>query len=233
MEEVRYLQARYGVREIQFAEPLFNWNRDWVLEMCDRLGRLHEPVAWSCHVRMDSLDEELLGRMVQAGCWNILFGVESTNVDVLNAANKPLDIPQVFHLVKAASRMGCQTTASFVFGLPLSTEKTIRQTIEDAIYMEPDYAQFFLHKSVSGEPMHEGDRVLSGFEVRANEIPGRLYLPKGIASAEQLRELQREAYRRFYLRPNYILRRTRSLLKPGQIARLFDGVSRLGGLLKP
>ena len=129
--------------------------------------------------------------------------------------------------------MGCQTTASFVFGLPLSTEKTIRQTIEDAIYMEPDYAQFFLHKSVSGEPMHEGDRVLSGFEVRANEIPGRLYLPKGIASAEQLRELQREAYRRFYLRPNYILRRTRSLLKPGQIARLFDGVSRLGGLLKP
>jgi len=230
-EEIGYLQDRFGVREVQFAEPLFVISREWVLEMCDRLRRLTPPVAWSCHVRVDLVDPPLLETMVAAGCWNVLFGVESGADRVRAAAGKSWPLEQAGQVINAARRLGLETTASFVLGLPGDTPETVRETLAAARRLDPDYAQFFLHKAHVGAPLNEGDRILETWIRTAHDIPGRPYLPAAFSGLDQLSALQREAYLRFYLRPRYVASRLRRARGRGDLSRLLGGARALVRLL--
>ncbi len=222
-EEVRTLRVRFGVREVQFAEPVFNVDKSWVLAMCNALEGLESRTWWSCHVRADHLDEEQIAAMARAGCWNLLMGVESASEAVREGIGKPLTLRQVDETLRLCRRYDIETTASFVFGLPGDTPASIRETIRAAVALAPDYAQFFLHKAQFDEAKLPGDRVLPEWDFALHDIPGRPYLPAAFADVAELEALRREAYRRFYLRPRYVMGRLRRLSEPAELLRLARG----------
>lgn len=229
--EVQWLRQQFGVNEVQFAEPNFIVSRDWALAMCAQMRAIKPGIPWSCHVRIDQLDRELVSALSSAGCWNILFGVESASDHVRKLVRKPMDPEHVRSAVTWSRKSGLETTASYVLGLPGDTPATIEETIRFACELDSDYAQFFIHKAQS-QPLLPGDRVLPDWDFLPFDIPGRPYLPAAFESIEQIRRLQAKAYRSFYLRPRSVARRLWKLRSVTELRRLVSGGTALIRLIR-
>ncbi|MBC7224152.1 MAG: radical SAM protein [Anaerolineae bacterium] len=212
--EWRWLVREVGAAEIGVLDDSFNIRRDRVLRICDLLiqeGLNHVPWIMINGIRANLADEELLGRMRQAGCIRTAFGVESGNQEILDSIiHKQLTLDQVRAAFRAAKKVGMETIGFFIIGMPGETEETMEDTIRFAIELDPLVANFSMATPFPGTELYEivkrEGRILAEdwddflfYEGKARfEMPG---LP-----AELVERKWREAYRRFYMRPKRILR---------------------------
>jgi len=212
--EWRWLVQEQGAAEIGVLDDSFNIERQRVLDICARLVEEDlSQVPWIMinGIRANIADEEVLGAMKGAGCIRAAFGVESGNQEILNSVvDKHLTLDQVRAAFKAARAVGMETIGFFIVGLPGETEATMDDTIRFACELDPVVANFSIATPFPGTDMYEtvkaGGKILAEtwddfvfFEGKARfEMPG---LP-----AELVERKWKEAYRRFYLRPNRIAR---------------------------
>lgn len=229
MDELRAIRDRYGARSVFFADPTFCIDRAWTLELCERLEAEAWDLRWSCMSRTDRVDDELLQAMARAGCWNILFGIESLNPDALEASNKAMDPATVGPALAAARRAGIETIASLMVGLPGDSPASFENTLNGLIELDPDFAQFFVLQ-LDGTKGPAGGRFLSEWQGAKHDFWGRVYASDSFDSEAQLQALRRRAFRRFYLRPRYIGGRVKALIRSDEPVAQLARVAR-GGLL--
>ena len=184
--------------------------------------------------RVDNLDEELLAEMRKAGCDNLYLGVESGSEKILKRLKKGIGLGQVERAFRMARKCGIRTQAFFLLGGPGETKDTLRQTIEFAVRLDPDSAQFSAAVPYPGTEMYE-ESVRKGY-LRAGAwedyAEKDAVLETETLSGLDLEKARLEAYRRFYLRPRFILRTAMRLTSVREFRRVFRGtLSVLGRLV--
>jgi len=101
-----------------------------------------------------ALDEELLDKMKESGCYQLTFAIESGNQEVLSKIiKKPLDLRRIKPLVKKSHELGIKTHAFCICGLPGETIKQMYETynfIEDCGF---DSASFFAATPLVGSEL--------------------------------------------------------------------------------
>lgn len=222
--EIRMLIERYGAREILIWDDLFGISRPWALSLCERLAPL--GLSWSAWMRVDTVDPELLAAMAASGCWHISYGVESGNQQVLESIRKQITVTQVRTAFAWTHAAGMEARATFILGFPGETAAMMRETIDLAVAIEADYAQFQLLTPYPGSPLWEATRgSRSDEDLSRYTIWFPVFVPEGMTEGD-LVGMQREAYRRFYLRPAYLWRRLRAIRSLSDIRRnLVGGLS--------
>jgi anaerobic magnesium-protoporphyrin IX monomethyl ester cyclase len=162
-------------------------------------------------IRADNTDLELLQLMRAAGCKRVGFGVESGNQRVLDCMKKGQTIDDVRQAFRNARLAGLQTIGFFIFGLPGENEDTMDDTIELALELDPDLANFMIAAPYPGTNLYdmvleEGNLFTSDwrdFAIHDNKARFEI----GDVTAELVERKWHEAYRRFYLRPGRLLRK--------------------------
>jgi anaerobic magnesium-protoporphyrin IX monomethyl ester cyclase len=212
--EWRWLVKDLGAKEIGVLDDSFNIDRERVLAICDLIiaeGLNHVPWIMINGIRANLVDEELLGKMRQAGCVRTAFGVESGNQRILDTAvNKHLTLDQVRAAFKAAQAVGMETIGFFIIGLPGETEETMEDTIRFAIELDPIVANFSMATPFPGTEMY--NQVLEKGRLLVNDwdefafFENKPQFETDQMPAELVEQKWREAYRRFYLRPSRIAR---------------------------
>jgi anaerobic magnesium-protoporphyrin IX monomethyl ester cyclase len=225
--EINEITSLYDVGTIFMADPTFGVKRDWTLEFCRRLqAEGPKGLRWSCMSRTDRVDAEMLQAMADAGCFSVLFGVESLNPVALDAAQKAMDVTTVGPAVRAAKDAGLEVIVSLMIGLPGDTPAGVERSLDQLIAMEPDFAQFFIVQLGEADAP-EGGRLASDWEGGKHEFWGHVYLPDAFSDRAQLEGLKRRAFRKFYLRPAYLKGRVKALATSPQrrthVARLAKG----------
>lgn len=211
--EINEIAATYDVGTVFMADPTFGVKRDWTLEFCRRLRTEGPPgLRWSCMSRTDRVDAELLQAMADAGCFSVLFGVESLNPVALEKARKAMDVTTVGPAIHAAKEAGLEVIASLMIGLPGDSPDSFERSLSQLIAMEPDFAQFFVVQLGEDDPP-EGGELGSGWEGGKHEFWGHIFVPDAFDGREQLEALRRHAFRRFYLRPGYVKGRLHKLTR--------------------
>jgi hypothetical protein len=232
LAELRALQARHGARSFFFADPMFGLHRAPTLELCAALAPL--GLRWSAMCRTDRVDPELLRAMAAAGCWSVLFGVESLNPAAQRATGKHLDPATVAPAVRAAQDAGLEVILSAVVGLPGDDPAGVRRTVDGLIALEPDFAQFFPAMVPEAYAAPGGAPAPAAGPDDAFAFNGAPYVGAGFAGPAEVEALVREAFRRFYLRPRYVRGRLRALRRrpqaelPRALAGLRIALSRFG-----
>jgi radical SAM superfamily enzyme YgiQ (UPF0313 family) len=223
--EIEQLVDIYRVREVEFYDATFGTRPHEARELCRLLSNAGRSVSWSCNSRCDLLSDDLLAAMAQAGCRRILFGVESGDQRILDATGKNQDLAQVRETFVACRKHGIETIASFIIGLPGETPETVQRTIDLALELRPSYAQFHLARAIIDKPRwRSAGQAIGGWEISEEGFNGLAYLPSGFTSYDQLRELHRRAYLRFYGRPSYVVQRLAGMTSPAEVRRLATGV---------
>ena len=229
VDEIELVSNEYKVREIMFYDDTLTYKKEHVMNICQEILRRGLKIRWESPTRVDNIDSGLLKLMRKAGCIRLRYGVESGDPGILKLMRKGIDlelIKKVFCLTKKA---GIETFAYFIIGYIHETKRTLENTISLAKSLDPDYLMFTVATPYPGTPLYEMARQ-EGFvqgdywrEFTLGLTNDRL--PYFVPDAEKW---VRMAYRSFYFRPAYILKR---LLRIGSWNDLYKDFKGLKGLL--
>lgn len=129
LAEIEEMIERYGLTEIHFYDDTFTANRQRVRKICEGMIERKLTVRWFCDSRVNTIDEELLDLMYEAGCRSVQFGIESGNDRILGEINKGITTSQVEHAVEMALKRGIGVYGGIILGHPQDTKETVEDSI--------------------------------------------------------------------------------------------------------
>jgi radical SAM superfamily enzyme YgiQ (UPF0313 family) len=221
MEEIGTLMNKYGANEINLEADTLTLNKAFVHELCDELihSGVSRRITWTCESRVDTVDEALLGKMRQAGCWQISYGVETGSQRLLDLIDKGITLDQIEKTFAITKKIGISIRAFYMLGLPTETREESLKTIAFAKKLDARWSQFTLCTPFPGTELYdlaikEGglqSNNWADFKTHGGWTEGGLaYVPKG-RSLEEMKRLQKQAYRNVYLRPKVFFRFLRTM----------------------
>ena len=217
VDEIEYLVEEFGVREIHFEDDNLTLKKSHIEEICELILERRLKIHWATPngVRVDTITPELLRLMKRSGCYFIAFGIESGNEEILRNIKKETDLSTVTRAVIEAHRAGMITQGFFIFGLPGETEKTVQKTIDYAMTLPLDKAQFLLLDVLPGSGIWEEikERMKPDWSKRSYQEVD--WVPETI-TREALQKAPSMAFRKFFLRPRQIMCAIKHI-KPSQI----------------
>lgn len=215
IEEFREIHA-LGIREIEIYDDTFTWSRKRLREICEGLIAENLNVEWAVRDRVSSssVDDDLLELMYKAGCRRIHFGIESGVQNIIDGMKKRITLQQAQNAVEMAKQAGMTVLTYFMFGNEDETVEDMKATIDFAISLNADYAQFSITIPYAGTELYlnalENGTIGYDYWKEYAENPTANFLPPKIieehASLDTLLEIRDEAVKRFYFRPRYVLR---------------------------
>ena len=211
LKEVDELITRYGVREIRFFDDCFTINRGRLEEICQGMKKLKPCTPWTCLTSVNFIDQDMLNMMHDAGCWQILYGLESGSDDILRTIGKQTTVKKNKDAVELAHKAGMRVRADFIVGTPSETMKTLRDTMKFAKSLAIDFAHFNKFVPFPGTGFYkqlkdrgyEFDFSLNWSTLNHDSL---IFVPEAIEKQEYQKFLD-NSYKEFYFRPGYILRR--------------------------
>jgi len=209
LAEIRNVVQEQGADEIQFYDESFTANRKRVLDLCAGLRREFPRLRWTCFTRADLVKPELLREMKKAGCYQVFYGVESGVPRLLELVNKRIPPEKTKQAFRWTHEAGIQITASFILTLPTETVEETEQSIRFGLELNPEFVYWLTFVPYPGTRLSEyaletGSLTHDDPE-KYNVFEDVCYLPEG-RDADEISATVRRAYRRFYLRPSYLLR---------------------------
>jgi radical SAM superfamily enzyme YgiQ (UPF0313 family) len=205
LDELSYLEDRYGSRHIVFRDPLVSQERDRVLELCDGSRSRGIKHTFECETRLDRLDDQLLTAMHGAGLRAMSFGVESVAATTLKkVGRRPIPEAHQRDVLRHCQQLGIVTAAFYVFGFSEDTWESICATIEHSIDLGSTVAQFKILTPYPGTPLFS--RMKSTItETDWEQFDGftPTFTHPTLTQAE-LRCLLGSAYTQFYIRPSFL-----------------------------
>lgn len=142
--EIQQLKSDYGYANYYFIDDLFTLDRKRLESLTDMLIEQRLGIRWQCLARVDRVTPEILQQMHRAGCYEVHYGIESGNPQILASIDKGINMDQVRRAVAATAQAGIMAKGYFMLGLPGDSEATMRQTIRFAGELELEQAMFSL-----------------------------------------------------------------------------------------
>jgi radical SAM superfamily enzyme YgiQ (UPF0313 family) len=142
--EIEECYEKYGIREIDIFDSSFTISKKRVLETCRLLREngLAKKIIWNVRSRVDTVDEEMLDALKEAGCYRIFYGIESSDPAVLANLNKDIELSRVERVIGYTDKIGVSGFGYFLVGAPGDTRGTIQGTIDFAKKLPLDFAIF-------------------------------------------------------------------------------------------
>lgn len=211
VDEMEHLSNDHHTKMIAFMDDTFTVNKKRVEEICDEIKKRNLDVFWGCTTRVDTLSHRMLQKMSDSGCITLFMGVESADQQILDNVNKKITINKVKNAFELARNYDIRTIASVVLGMPGDSKENILKTIKFVKNLNPNYAIFSLATPYPGTSFYK--QAVSENLIKVNDWSKYTLLNPVIdtmdCSLEELKNLQRKAFRSFYLRPSYLLRQSR------------------------
>ncbi len=210
LKMIDHLIDNYGIKDLMILDDNFLLDRKKLFDICDNLINNRIDLTWYCMGHANTMTEDRLRKIKQAGCWFIELGIESGNDEILKKIRKNTTKEQIAQAVSLAKKVGLKTKGNFIFGFPGDTIKTINESIKFALDIKIDFfQQNFLTVwpgcEICSQIIRNDDSFEyynSSWETLAHQ---RItYVPKGMSKNELLKASKR-AFRRFYLRPEIVL----------------------------
>ena len=238
VDEIEMLVEKYGAREIKVWDDTFTFNQKRVIEICKEILKRRIKVHWLCLTRVNNVGEELYFWMKKAGCWQVLFGLESGDPGILKDMKKGITLEQSIKAVSLAKKAGLNVRGTFVLGMPNETKETLKRTLDFALSLPLDSANFYVLAPYQGteifELLKEQGKILHEnlfyYQEMIDAEKGRLPFVPDALTEEYLKNFVAQAHKEFYLRPSYLLKQALSIRNFTQIKGYWDGFRAVIGM---
>jgi radical SAM superfamily enzyme YgiQ (UPF0313 family) len=163
-------------------------------------------IEWVCDTRVNLVSRELLGKMKEAGCKAIWFGVESGSPRILKRINRNITLEQTETAFKLCREQGIQIACSFMLGFPDETNEDLKATLRFAKKLDPDWCQFNIFIAYPDSSLYQ-ELLQTGNYERLDDF--LLSVKTDDFNYTSLLEIQRRFLKEVNRTPKSILRRIR------------------------
>jgi radical SAM superfamily enzyme YgiQ (UPF0313 family) len=198
------------------------------MQIAKEIKRRKLDFTWFASACVHQVDKPLLKAFKAAGCWAILLGAESGVQKNLNAIRKGITLEQTVKAVKAAKEAGLTVYTPFIFGIPGETFEEGLRTIDFACELNPDIANFHALTPFPGTELYDNIEKYGSLSDELTDFTyqGIAFIPHTM-TREQVSELRQIAFKRFYSRPSYLVRRLWALRSLNDVRASAKGLKSL------
>lgn len=154
LDELELLVTRYGVRHVKFADEMFVLNPKHVEGVCQGIiDRGLSLNIWS-YARIDSVRPGWSELLKKAGVNWLAFGIETADEGVGEDVNKGFTLKDVHATVARVREAGINVIGNYIFGLPEDTHATMQATLDMAIELNCEFANFYCTMAYPGSELY-------------------------------------------------------------------------------
>jgi len=214
VDEIEYdlrLFPRLKYGEFFFEDDTFTVNKERAYAICQEISRRGLRINWSINARPDIYDLKLFREMKRLGCREFLVGFESGDQGILDNAKKGFKLEIVKDFVQTAKQAKINIHGCFVLGLPGETKETAQKTIDFALRLGVNTLQFSAAVPLPGSEYFNYCQIQSLLKAKSWDAwldggeQGAIVNYPGL-SIRQINSLVDGGLKKFYLRPQFILR---------------------------
>jgi radical SAM superfamily enzyme YgiQ (UPF0313 family) len=148
--------AEMGIKNVKIADEMFVLVEDHFLELCKLIAeRKHDFNIW-CYSRIDTVKERHLEILKKAGVNWLALGIESgvkeVRKDVVKGKYEDVNI---LNIVKKIREFDICVGANYIFGLPEDNQETMQRTLDLALELKTEYANFYCAMAYPGSKLYE------------------------------------------------------------------------------
>ena len=201
VEHMALLNRDFGIRHVFFYDDLFTFDRTRVAEFCEIKRRKGLEVTYNCIARLEHVDAELLALLKHSGCWQVNFGIESGDPEIVKQHRKFFGLDEVGSKLRMVKESGMRVKGLFMVGLPGENEVAIRRTIDYALSLPLDEINVTKFTPFPGAPIYTTIRDQGEFNENWDlmNCMNFVFVPHGMTK-QKLEDLYDEFIRRFYHR---------------------------------
>ena len=211
-EDIEYAVRQLHVKDVEIVDDIFNYDGARVIELSEILTRrgIKASLAFPNGIRVDRLEVAVVEALVDAGMYYAAIALESASPRIQKMIHKSLDIDKFFSACDQLTSRKVFTHGFAMFGFPTETEEDMRLTINAMVGSKLHSASF--HTVLPFPNTEIYDYALSHYPEKVKNLKydavdySSLRFNISEVPDERLYALQREAWRRFYLKPSRMLR---------------------------
>jgi radical SAM superfamily enzyme YgiQ (UPF0313 family) len=199
----------YGVKNIKIADEMFILNQRHVLRICDLLiDRGYDLNLWA-YSRVDTVKEPMLETLKAAGFHWLAFGIEAGTDRVRADVDKGFAQEELYKVLSWVRSAGINVIGNYIFGLPEDDLETMQATLDLAIDLNCEFANFYSAMAYPGSPLYtlavrQGlplPRSWTGYSQHSRDC---LPLPTRYVTAREVLRFRDDAFLRYYCNPRYL-----------------------------
>ena len=214
------------VREIFIEDDTLTVDEERCRALAGALMRRGNQLPFTANSRAN-ISFETLSLLKQAGLRLLCVGFESGDQAVLNNMRKGIKVERFYQFQEDTRRAGVLVHGCFMAGSPAETRESLARTLDLAMRLNPDTAQFFPLMVYPGTKAYEWAKqtgYLTTEDYRQWLTPEGLHrtvLSQPGLTADDLVAWCDQARRAFYLRPRYIAGKAwQAVTNPAEAGRI-------------
>ena len=175
--ELDEVYNRYGFRAVAFMDDNFTLAPKRVEQIADGIMERGYDLKWWNLSRVDTIVSHpgMVARMAAAGSTTVYLGIESGSDETLNSLGKNTKSSDVIRAVEILRQNGIESYGSYIIGNLNENVADVEKTIDLAIRLDTNIAQFSILTPVSRHEAvrtDQGTHLLPALEVLRWAAPG-------------------------------------------------------------
>jgi radical SAM superfamily enzyme YgiQ (UPF0313 family) len=155
VDELELLHRRYGVRHVKLADELFVLHRSHVEGICRGIIERSLDLNIWAYARVDSVRDDLLELLRRAGVRWLALGIEAGNERVRSDVSKGFAPERLAAVMESIRRAGIYVIGNYIFGLPEDDRESMQQTLDLALELECEMANFYCAMAYPGSRLYD------------------------------------------------------------------------------
>lgn len=153
-DELLWIKERYNPDLIWYADDVLTINHRWWYAYADELAKRGVQIPFEGISRADRLDEKMVAKLAEMGCFRIWNGSESGSQKILDAMKrkvKKVDVQAKTHLLQ---KYGIEAGMFIMLGYHTETIEDIEETVEHLKICNPDVFLTTVAYPIKGTPYY-------------------------------------------------------------------------------
>ena len=161
-DEVEHILDRYRPDMLWYADDVFTIKPSWFFTYADELDRRGIRIPFETISREDRLNEDIVRRLADMGCFRLWIGSESGSQDVLDRMKRRTDAERVVEMVHLLQKHGIEAGMFIMLGYEGEDISDLRATIRRLKSASPDVFLTTLAYPIKGTAYYEevADRLV-------------------------------------------------------------------------
>jgi len=222
LSEIDMLVNDYGIQELIIVDDNFLLKKQRALDiMQGMIDRKYDLVWKSNNLPIFLMDEAIIDKMKESGCYQASVSIESGSPNTLKIMKKPVRLDKIQPAIDKLKEVDIELISNFVIGFPGETWEDIRQCFRYAEEIDIDYVLFSIATPLPATELYdicqEEDVLPYDFDFETFQYYG---FGKGVITTEEFTPFELQVLRAFeWDRINF-----KTLAKKEKIARML-GIS--------
>jgi len=200
----------YGVRNIRISDEMFVLNPRHVVGICDLIiERGYDLNLWA-YARVDTVrGDGIVEKLKRAGFNWLCFGIEAASERVRNDVQKGYQQDKIFETIEKVRAAGINVIANFIFGLPEDDWKSMQATLDLALELNCEFANFYSAMAYPGSELYrlalkENWPLPEKWSGYSQHSLDTLPLPTKYLSAAEVLRFRDHAFQVYFNNPPYL-----------------------------